>query len=87
MKLVLTRSFFNRYVQPTVILERDECFVPTKESVKEEPIAEIMNPRGAKVKKVVKTILVVLGVVAFLALGYYCFRDFLAPNFHGYKIY
>lgn len=87
MKLVLTKSFFNRHVQPTVILERDECFVPTKEGVKEEPIVEVMNPRRAQATKVVKTILIVLGVAIFIMLGYYIFSDFLEPNFYNYKIH
>lgn len=89
MKLILTKSFFNRHVQPTIILERDDCFVPTKEGLKEEtePVVEVMNHRREKAKKTIKTILIILGVVTLVVLGYYLFKDFLEPNFYNYKIH
>ena len=85
MKLVLTKSFFNRPVQPTIILDRDDGFVPTEGVIEEiEPVVEVVNRRREKVRKVTKTVFIVLGVSIFIMLGYYFFRDFLKPNFYSY---
>ena len=82
LKPKLPVDFFNPNVQRTTMLERDDWFVPLKEGFREEkePVVEVMNRRRDKVKRVVKTILIVLGVAAFIVLGYYFFKDFFEPN-------
>ena len=68
---------------------RDDWYVPSKEGIREEtePVVEVVNHKRIKINKVTKTILIVLGVAAFLVLSYYFYRDFLNPNLYNYKIY
>lgn len=82
MKFKLPVDFFNPGPHKTTMFERDDWFVPIKEGLKEdtEPIVEVTNHRRDKVKKVIKTILVILGVAVFVVLGYYFFKDFLEPT-------
>ena len=79
----LPESFFNPSVQPVSLMERDDWFVPVGEGLKEEkaPTIQDISPRHEKVKKVIKTILIILGVAAFLVLGYYFYRDFMELDF------
>ena len=75
----LPESFYNPSVQPVTMMERDDWFVPVGEGLKEEkdPTIEDISPRHEKVKKVIKTILIALGVAVFLWFGYLFFRDFM----------
>lgn len=83
MKNKVPVDFLNPRVQKTTSLERDDWFVPVGAEVKEEkePIIQDFSVQHDKTKKVIKTILLVIGIAVFIVLGYYFFRDWtVGPN-------
>ena len=91
MKFKVPVDFLNPRVQKTTSHERDDWFVPVGAEVKEDkdPSVQDFTTENGKVKKVIKTILLVVGIAVFIVLGYYFVKDFLeAPvnplKFSGY---
>ena len=76
-------------VRKTTALERGDWFAPVGPGPKEEkdPTIQDFGTKTHKTKKVIKTILQVIGIANFLVLGYYFLREFFEPNFYNYKIY
>lgn len=61
-------------IQKRNAYERGDWFVPTG-GVEPDSVNEELNYRHAKVKKIIKVTLIVLGIVGFLVLGYFCLTD------------
>ena len=78
MKLKMPVDFLNPRVQKTTSNERDDWFVPIGEGIKEEkdPTIYDLDTRHEKVKKVIKTILLVIGTAIFVYLGYLFFQEY-----------
>lgn len=67
--------YFNPpHIQKVNTIEQGNFFVPTK-GVEEEELAREMTPRNAKIVKVLKTCGLILGIIAFIVLAVFVFKD------------
>ena len=62
-------------IQKRNAYERGDWFVPT-DGVEPESVNDELDHRRAKLKRILKITLIVLGAIGFVVMGYFCIRDF-----------